>query len=137
MKNLFKSIFGKKSNDVQSVSEKRDWLDDLTDLSQKIKCPRCNEYTLSVQCSNCGLPIDKYYYNEGKFKFEHSILVGDRIGKNTAISFLKKSAELGCGDASNTLGNYYYYGKGVEQSYSEAIFWYKKRCKSRRSNLKI
>ena len=51
------------------------------------------------------------------------------VGENTSIGSwqgVKKDAEQGYADAQWLLGNLYYDGDGVPQSYSEAVKWYRK-----------
>ncbi len=43
-----------------------------------------------------------------------------------AIKWYKKAEEQGSADAQYSLGEMYYYGRGVKQNYQEAIKWYKK-----------
>ena len=42
------------------------------------------------------------------------------------VKFYKKSAELGNAEAQNSLGDCYYYGRGVNKDYTKAVEWYKK-----------
>ena len=48
------------------------------------------------------------------------------FAQNTNIATLKAKANNGDAKAQLNLGNAYSNGKGVEQSYSQAVYWWKK-----------
>lgn len=50
------------------------------------------------------------------------------FAQNTNIATLKAKANNGDADAQLYLGYAYYNGKGVEQSYSQALYWLRKAC---------
>lgn len=52
------------------------------------------------------------------------IYIWQRADLKTAILWLRKAAEQGHSDAQKSLGNCYYYGWNVEQSYEQAAYWH-------------
>ena len=48
------------------------------------------------------------------------------FAQNTNIATLKAKANNGDAEAQNNLGGAYFIGEGVEQSYSQAVYWWKK-----------
>ena len=60
--------------------------------------------------------INRCYWNAWKYEKKYNIIA----------DLYRKAAEQGYAEAEYKLGDCYKYGSGVEQSYEEAIKWYKK-----------
>lgn len=65
----------------------------------------------------------------GNSKYDNNIYAPDGSSENVPNDYseeLVRLAEEGNAIAQNNLGGIYAHGKGVAQSYSEAVKWYKK-----------
>ena len=70
-----------------------------------------------------GLALYPHYE---KSDLEKGITVYKRGNYEEAVKWYRKSADQGDASAQNKLGECYYYGHGVSQSYVNAIKWYQK-----------
>ena len=63
---------------------------------------------------------------------------GQGVSQNyiEAVNWYRKSAEQGCADAENNLGECYERGRGVEEDYKEAMKWFRKAAICNNSNAK-
>ncbi len=57
--------------------------------------------------------------------YELGLEAGRAKDYETAFEYFQPAAEQGHADAQNSLGDCYYYGRGVEQDYDEAVKWYR------------
>ncbi len=61
--------------------------------------------------------------------YELGLEAGRAKDYETAFEYFQPAAEQGHADAQNSLGDCYYYGRGVEQDYDEAVKWYRLAAK--------
>ena len=73
--------------------------------------------------------LGSYYYSKSN--------EGEQSYSKAAAYWLERAAEQGHRDAQSMIGDCYYEGNGVEQSYSKAAYWYKKAAEQGDSDAQL